>query len=117
MQKLYLYLAGRNKQGIKLVAVLQGDATVTSRVSDLKRLNLPQTWEIQIRRIIDDNKMLYEPWIESAKSYKELKERLQTRGYAQLPMGAMPMLNLTYNPPKANTSGCQVQKTMIRRKW
>ena len=116
-QRLFLYLAGRNKQGIKLIAILQGESMILSRVTDLKRLNLPFVWMRQILKIIDDNKMLYEPWIESANSYIELKERLTIRGYKQLPMGATPMLELGANPPKANTSSCKVQKTMIRKKW
>jgi lysylphosphatidylglycerol synthetase-like protein (DUF2156 family) len=61
--------------------------------------------------------MLYELWVESASSYQELKERLKERGYSNLPMGFSPMLNLGGNPPKANTSSCEVRKTMIRRKF
>jgi hypothetical protein len=61
--------------------------------------------------------MLYEPWIESATTYHEIRDRLKARGYDQLPMGAVPMLELGAIPPKANTSSCKVQKTMIRRKF
>jgi hypothetical protein len=117
MQKLYLYLASRNKQGIKLVSVLKGDSIVTSRVTDLNRLNLPETWQAKISRIIEDNKMLYEPWIESAGSFNELRERLKTRGYTNVGSSPTPMIQVNETMPKANTSSCQVVKTMTRRKW
>ena len=117
MSRLFLYLASRKKEGIKLVAVMAGEPTVSTRLTDLQRLHLPHAWEVQIAKIIDDNKMHYEPWLESAESYNDLRDRLRARGYTQLAMGAVPMLNLGANPPKANTSSCHVQKTMTRRKW
>ena len=119
MQKLYLYLASRSKQGIKLITTLTGESMVTSRVTDLTRLGLPTTWQIKIAQIIDDNKMMYEPWIESASSFNELKDRLKARGYTNIGSGASPMIQINSSEkiPKANTSSCQVVKTMTRRKW
>lgn len=118
MQKLYLYLASRSKRGIKLITVLKGDSRVTSRLTDLSELKLPQVWQNQINRLILDHKMLYEPWIESAKNYNELRERLQTRGYSEIPSGAIPLLNLGgyEKAPKADTSNCEVKTTMLRKK-
>lgn len=61
--------------------------------------------------------MLYEPWIESASDYNELRERLKSRGYKEVPMGPNPLLNLrTEKTPKADTSSCEVKKTMLRKK-
>lgn len=81
-------------------------------------LKLPQVWESQIQKIIHENRMLYEPWIESAKSYEELKQRLKDRSFINLPMGAVPMINMMYHDriPKADTSSCDIQKTMLRKK-
>jgi hypothetical protein len=61
--------------------------------------------------------MLYEPWIESASSYQELKERLKIRGYSDLPMGATPLLDLTnyIKAPMADCSSVKVRRTMIRK--
>ena len=61
--------------------------------------------------------MLYEPWVETAKDYHELSQRLKGRGYSNIPMGAIPMLDLkSYSvAPIANTSNCNVVKTMLRK--
>ena len=81
-------------------------------------LKLPLTWQNQIQKIIYDNRMLYEPWLESAGSYEELKERLKERGFKDLPIGAVPMINISkyHQIPKADTSSCEVRKTMLRKK-
>lgn len=79
MKRLYLYLASRSKQGIKLITVLQGESIVTSRVTDLSNLKLPQIWERRIYQIIYDNRMLYEPWIEAATDFNELRPPRGTR--------------------------------------
>lgn len=117
MRRLYLYLASRSKKGIKLVTVLQSKEMVNSPVTDLSALNLPSTWERQITQIIHDNRMLYEPRMETAKDYNELRERLKNRGYTNVPMGAVPSLHLgAYKrAPAADTSSCKVKKTMLRK--
>lgn len=90
---------------------------VTSRLTDIKTLKLPQLWESKIQQLIYDNRMLYEPWIESANNYNELRERLSNRGFKNLPMGPNPMLDITtyVNAPKAETSSFKVRRTMIRK--
>ena len=117
MQRLYLYLANRNKDGIKLVTVLQGTETMNADLTNLEKLNLPQVWEKQISRIIHDHRMLYHPRIESAKSFRELRSRLENRGFKNIPSGANPLLNLkAYSrAPIADTSSCKVKRTMIRK--
>lgn len=117
MKRLYLYLASRSKQGIKLITVLQGESIVTSRVTDLSNLKLPQIWERRIYQIIYDNRMLYEPWIEAATDFNELRARLAGRGFSDIPMGACPLLHMAAyaKAPKADTSSCQIRKTMLRK--
>lgn len=117
MRRLYLYLASRSKNGIKIVTVLQGDQPVNSDVESLEDLNLPPTWQHKIQQIIHDNRMLHHPRIESAKNYEELKKSLKARGYKNLPMGVCPMLDMSgyQKAPVANTSSCKVQKTMLRK--
>lgn len=118
MKRLYLYLASRSKQGVKVITVLQGQERVASKLTDLTNLKLPQTWERRISQIIHDNRMLYEPMIESASNFEELKNRLKAKGYTNLPMGGSPMLDLAgyVKAPMADTSSCQVQRTMLRKK-
>lgn len=91
---------------------------VTSPLNDLSILKLPQTWDKRIQQIIFDNRMLYEPWIESAKNFNELKSRLQSRGFSDVSSGVNPLLDLAAysKAPIADTSECHVRKTMMRKK-
>ena len=117
MQKLYLYLASRKKEGIKLITVLKGESTVSSRVNDLSKLKLPIRWQVQIQEIIYDNIMHYEPWIESAKNYSELRKRLKERGFERV--SGTPLVMLHFKDEKislADTSSCKIKKTMLRKK-
>jgi hypothetical protein len=78
---------------------------------------LPQIWERNIQQIIFENRMLFEPWVETASDFEELRERLKGRGYIDLPMGACPILHMAAyaKAPVANTSSCEVKKTMLRK--
>ena len=117
MKKLYLFLASRSKRGIKLITTLKGNDIVSSKVTDLNELGLPQIWQREIAKIINENKMLYEPRIESASSYNELRARLKARGFQNLPMGPNQMVHLgSGKAPVANTSSYRVQRSMTRRK-
>jgi hypothetical protein len=83
----------------------------------LKKLNLPQLWETKIEQIIHENRLLYEPWLESATDYNELRDRLKGRGFTGVPMGPNPLLNMpAAKTPKADTSSCQIKRTMLRKK-
>lgn len=82
----------------------------------MSELDLPMVWERKIGQIIHDNRMLYEPRMETATSFNELRSRLRHRGFRDLPMGASPLLNLSDNKPVADTSSAKVKKTMIRKK-
>lgn len=110
-------MASRSKKGIKVITVLQGNSIISSKLENVKSLSLPSLWEKKINQIIKENHMLYEPWIESAKDFEELKQRLKGRGFNELPMGLTVILNLpSYdNAPKADTSSCKVKKTMMRK--
>ena len=61
--------------------------------------------------------MDYEPWIETAKDYNELSDRLRAKGYSNIPAGVMPLLDFhAYgSAPIADTSSCEVKKTMLRK--
>ena len=116
MGKLYVYLASRSKQGIKLVTVIDGSNDVLAKVEDVKSLKLPVVWEEQIKKTAHDNRMLYELWVQSANSYQEVHDSLLRRGYSKVPMGASPMLRLEGKAPVADTGSCKVKKTMLRKR-
>lgn len=61
--------------------------------------------------------MLYEPWVETAKDFNELRDRLKGRAFTDLPMGATPLLDLDgyAKAPQADVSSLDVRKTMLRK--
>ena len=62
MSRLFLYLARRDKKGLKLVSVFQGEHTYPIRLQDVPLLNLPNQKESEIKRIIPtNNRMYWEP--------------------------------------------------------
>ena len=117
MSRLYLYLASRKKTGVKVITVLQGEATGPILVSDITALKLPQIWERQIAQIIYENRMDYEPWIESAVNFAEIENNLKARGYTNLPIGFTPLLNMqAYSKsPIVDLSSFSTRKIMLKK--
>ena len=113
---IYLFLARRDKTGIRVLAKFKGQNQLPSRISDIKSLNLPIDWTTNITKIIAESKMLWEPWIQSANSYNELIDALKVRGFSNIPMNS----RLEYNPanlqvPIVNSSNLPNKKTMLRK--
>ena len=91
-KKIYLYLARRDKMGMKILSVFSKNQTLLpTRVKDLKQLNLSQQLHMEISRTVQKERMLWEVWMESAPSYIELKKSLKKRGYRNLPHSSVPM--------------------------
>lgn len=86
MSKIYLYIARRDKKGMRLVAVLDGPVTSPVRLREVSLLNLPPHVEADVTRVIQENRMYWEPWLESAASYQDLKQAVRARGYTQVPV-------------------------------
>lgn len=114
MTKLYLYLAKRDKKGMMVLAVFIGDAK-TTRVSDVKMLKLDHETTSRLQTIVHENRMNYELWIEPASSYLDLHKKLTRRGYKQLPLASMPLVEL-HQGFVVDTSLLPSQKTMTKRK-
>jgi len=117
MKKIYLYLASRKKDGIKIITILNGKSVVLSRITDLSQLKLPIRWQVQIQEIIYNNRTHYEPWIESAEDYSELRKKLKKRGFGKI--SGMPSVMLRFEDgkiPQANISSCKIKRTMLRKK-
>ena len=73
-----------NKTGIKMVAVVQGPKTV-SRIDDVRQLQLKPEWESVLGKIMYDNRIDWELWVEHAESYKDLRRKLSMRGITGIP--------------------------------
>lgn len=115
--RMYLYLARRDRKGARVVMVLDGEKTWPARVTDLKAIQLPDNIYASVEHIIHENRMYWEPWIESADSYEELKKSLIRRGYMDLYVSSKPLYDgssLLY-PPSADISSLPKQRTMITK--
>lgn len=85
--KIYIYLGRRDKQGIKILSCFKNSRSYfPTRINDLKLLNLPDKMHGFIDKEIKDNKMMYEPWIQSADSFNNFRQSLIKRGYRNIPL-------------------------------
>ncbi len=91
MKRIYIYLAKRDKKGLKILLVLKGQSHPPARIIDIAQLALPNDLEQKISKQIHLDRMLWEPWIESADDYVQLKTSLRNRGYLGLPMCSSPL--------------------------
>jgi len=113
---LYLYLARRDKSGIRIVANFLGRPLLPTRIEDLAPLQLPTGWEPQIEQIIFDSRMLWEPWLESSDSFEELRSILKIRGYTNIPINSQPEFTpANLQTPVVNVSYLPKKATMLRK--
>lgn len=84
---LYIYLARRDKKGIKVVSGFNFEGKAYAmRVEDISRLGLSPQVSALVSKEAYENRMEYELFIESAESFDDLKRSLQNRGYSNLPL-------------------------------
>jgi hypothetical protein len=98
--------------------VLDGPETTPVRVTDLKSIQLPAAVFESVEKILYDNRMYWEPWIESAENYEALRQTLQKRGYSNLYPSCKPMFDgssLLY-PQTADMTKHPPKKTMVPRR-
>ena len=91
MEKIYLYLMKRDKKTIKVLKILNGPTCSPKKVSDVSVLGLNEDTLKNLSDIIEEHKMLWEVWIESAADFQELKNKLKKRGIKNVPMSAAPV--------------------------
>lgn len=111
--RMYLYLARRDRKGVRVLAVFDG-APTTSRVTDLRVLGLDHVTAGRVGDLVYESRMLWEPWVEPAASYKELQSRLAARGFTGLPLAGTPVLDLGAGRV-LDTSRLPGRKVMTRR--
>lgn len=116
MMRLYLYLGKRDKAGIKVVSVLQGPK-ISAKVNNVKELKLDGKWEQKLSRIVYDNRMDYDLYIESATDFKELREKLKKIGYKNIPTScnfSFPDM-ASYKNPETTSMKTSGSNTMLRK--
>jgi hypothetical protein len=86
-------------------------------VKKVKDLGLPPGWESRISEIVHTHKMMWEPWLETANNYQELRQFLKKRGYRGLPAGGTPILNgLAASKEVHGKQSTGKKKVMLQRK-
>lgn len=117
MEKLYLYLARRDKKGIKILTINKGQCLPT-RLTDLTVLGLPHNSLTELHNIVYENRMEWELWAESSPSYHDFRERLAKRGYTNIPNADTPGVRMEMKPINVSTQGIKSlpgQRTMMKR--
>lgn len=112
--KTYLYLARRDKKAVRLLAVFKtGKLGFLSRVNDVAKLNMPETMTKQIQKIVHEERMYWEPFLETAESYSKFIQSLKKQGYITLPPLESPEIT-AMDSPVASTPN-QKPSGMLRK--
>lgn len=95
LKTLWLYLGRRDKKGVKILSKFYSRDIDPIVIDDLKVFNLPPSWYSRIKTQIDDDLLYWEPWIQTAFNFDELKSNLKKRGYSEIPANGKPMILVT----------------------
>lgn len=112
---LYLYLVGRNKRGLKLITTLSGP-TQRAKVEDVSQLRLPIKLQLEVQKVIHENKMEYECWLESASSFEEIRQLARSRGITNIPNVNTSIIPVTTDVVSVGANNCPKIKTMLRKR-
>jgi hypothetical protein len=115
LKTLWLYLAKRDKKGIQILANFLCRDLSPIRLDDIKRLALPLSWESKISEYIQQNKIDWEPWIQTEEEFDNLKRNLKLRGYSYIPSNGQPMISV-YPQLIVNVNNFPKEKSMINKK-
>lgn len=114
---LYLYLARRDKSAIRILSIFRGKEQAPTRLDSLAPLNLPNNFQVQLEQVIFNDRLLWEPWIESFESFDDFRNTLRRRAYLNIPISNRP----EYPSPLGsktviNTSNLPQVRTMLNKK-
>ena len=114
---MWIYLARRDKTGIRILSQFRGKKILPTRIKNLPDLRLPTDYEDVLSKIIYDNRMMYEPWIESATDYASLRDQLKLRGYSNIPLINLQEYGNTSptTAPEISIKNIPQMKTMVRK--
>jgi len=114
LKTLWLYLAKRDKKGIQIIAKLLSRDLDPTKLDNIKRLALPESWEGKIYSYLEQNKLYWEPWLQTNDNFDDLKNSLKKRGYSDIPSNGQPMIPVV---PQIviNINNFTKQKKMIQK--
>lgn len=106
MNNLFVYIAKRDKQGIKLLWNTNIDKEVSPmRLENFNLLGFNNDFQLEIQKVIKKNKMNWDVWIETAANYQELRNSLISRGYKSVPGFHTPKLSQIKKIKEMNIGG------------
>lgn len=112
-KKAYLYLAKKDKKGIKILSEMEYNSNIfTTKLTNLDNFNITKNQKIAIDKIINENKMNYDLYIESSDNFQLFIESLHNRGYKNLPITNNSMFYISLINKKTSIK----PKTMLRKK-
>ena len=119
MPNLYLYLTRRDKTSFKLLSIFSTTKIFSpTRIVDITKMGLPASVEAAIASSVRTDRMLWEPWIESANSYNDLKKSLESRDFRGIPSYSIPqhMPNPGVNEVPTLKAPIDSRTTMLRKR-
>jgi len=116
-ERAYLYLARRNRRGVRVLLSFPAKEKIHgTRMSDIRMLGLDTSLERDILLLIYDNRMLWEPWIETALGYADLVRSLRRRGFHRIPHAANPIFEVKSWRRMPITRAIPKKQTMLKRR-
>lgn len=116
MEKIYLYLVKRNKTDAKVIGTLISAHHIQmGRLTTLDDLGLVAQERLDLAKVVQDHRMEWEPWIETAGNYHQLRESMLKRGIHAPPSANSPLINFTSEVNKTVAIKLNKNKIMIRR--
>jgi hypothetical protein len=116
--KVWIYLTRRDKSGVRFLSQFRGKEEVSpTRLKEVANLNLPPANTQKLTEIVYESRLEWEPWIESADSFDNIKDKIKKRGYTNLPISFIPEVrsNNIALTPEVYTSNLNKTKIMTRR--
>lgn len=88
MNQIYVYLAKKDKKGIKTIASFSSNIKcypTKVELENLDQVQLASSIKNTIYEEINKNKLIYDIYIESSDSFENLRKSLLERGYKNIP--------------------------------
>jgi hypothetical protein len=115
-KNVYIYLTRRDKTSVRILAKFIGQEILVQRLSNLEFLNIPISLRSEIEQKIYDDRMMWEPWVDSCNNFEEFRAALKIRGYSNIPLSEQPEITATTASAYAiNTKNLIQKKTMLRK--
>lgn len=113
---VYIYLTRRDKSNVRIIGTINSSQQIhASRLTEWGHLGLSQADCSDLKMTLMNYVLEWEPWIESAESYKDLREKLLNRGIDAPPSNTPLHYFEPTQVPKATLVKLNKNKVMTRR--